>query len=81
MPVVKKQVPPPPQKCDGRLYNVKASNTLFGIAQRFGATVQQILAANPQITVPDIIYVGQLICIPSDAPTLPPNEQFRRTYA
>ncbi len=54
MPVVTRQVAPPPQKCDGQLYAVKASNTLFGIAQRFGVTVQQILAANPQIADPDI---------------------------
>jgi len=70
-----KQVPPPPQTCDGQLYTVRASNTLYGIAQRFGVTVRQILAANPQIADPNIIFVGQLICIPTGTPN--PNDQLR----
>ncbi|KJS64067.1 MAG: peptidoglycan-binding protein [Peptococcaceae bacterium BICA1-7] len=78
-PVIAEQVPRPPQKCDGQFYTVKASNTLFSIAQSFGVTVQQIVAANPQIVDPDIIYVGQEICIPTDAPTPTPapNGQLR----
>lgn len=72
------QVPRPPQECGGQLYTVKASNTLFGIAQSFGVTVQQIVAANPQIVNPNIIFVGQEICIPTGTPTpTPPNGQLR----
>ncbi|MFZ5644241.1 MAG: LysM peptidoglycan-binding domain-containing protein [Bacillota bacterium] len=68
-PVTAGQVPPPPQTCDGQLYTVRASNTLFSIAQRFGVTVRQITAANPQIVNPNIIFVGQVICIPTVTPT------------
>jgi len=75
--VIAGQVPRPPEKCDGQLYTVKASNTLFSIAQRFGVTVQQIVAANPQIVNPNIIFVGQEICIPTGTPTPTPNGQFR----
>ena len=55
-----------------RLYRVKASdNSLTQIAHRFGLTLRQLLDANPQITNPDIIQVGQVITIPqppSDTP-------------
>jgi LysM repeat protein len=74
-----RQVPPPPENCEGQFYTVKASNTLFSIAQKFGVTVQQIAAANPQIVNPNNIFEGQVICIPTGAPTPTPspNGQFR----
>lgn len=67
-PVVAGQVPRPPKKCDGRFYTLQPSDTLFSIARRFGVTVDQILAVNPQIVNPDIVFVGQVICIPAVAP-------------
>ncbi|MEW6697058.1 MAG: LysM peptidoglycan-binding domain-containing protein [Bacillota bacterium] len=70
-----RQIPPPPQQCDGQLYTVEASNTLFTIAQRFRVTVQQIIAANPQIQNPNLIFTGQVICIPTGTPA--PNGQLR----
>ncbi len=54
--------------CPGQIYTVRSGDTLGAIAQRFGVTVQQILAVNPQITNPNVIVVGQQICIP-----LPPT--------
>jgi len=62
-PVTKGQVPPP-ATCDGQLYTVKAGDTLFRISKNFGVTVEEILAANPQIVNRDIIFIGQVICIP-----------------
>lgn len=47
-----------------RLYRIKNGDTLGRIAQRFGVTVGDILAANPQITDPDQIIPGQVITIP-----------------
>jgi murein DD-endopeptidase MepM/ murein hydrolase activator NlpD len=66
------QIPRPPKKCIGQFYTIRASDTLAAIAQRFGVTVQQILAANRQIVNPDIIFVGQVICIPADKPVPTP---------
>jgi LysM repeat protein len=60
----KRRVPRPPVKCDGQLYTVRATDSLFLIARRFGVTVEQILAVNPQIKDPNLIFVGQVICIP-----------------
>lgn len=66
--------PPPTPPCpDGRLYTVQPGDTLFSIAQRFGVSVAEILAANPQIVNPDVLEVGQVICIPRrPAPPPPP---------
>ena len=55
----------PPPYCQGQLYTVKAGDTLYLIGQRFELTVQQILRVNPQIRNPNVIYVGQVICIPT----------------
>ncbi|EHQ90918.1 LysM peptidoglycan-binding domain-containing protein [Desulfosporosinus youngiae] len=48
-----------------QLYTVQAWDTLFLIARRFGVTVQQIRDVNPQIINPNLIYIGQVICIPT----------------
>jgi len=71
--ITTRQIPAPPRSCSGQLYTVKASDTLFGIAQRFGVTVRNITAVNPQIANPDIIFVGQVICIPTAGPTPTPT--------
>lgn len=67
------QLPAPPRECDGQFYTVKASDTLFTIAKKFGVTVRQIVDANPQIENSDIIFVGQVICIPAGRPTPTPT--------
>lgn len=64
----------PPSNCQGQLYTVKAGDTLYLIGQRFGLTIQQIMRVNPQIQNPNVIYLGQVICIPI-APQ--PEDQLR----
>lgn len=49
---------------EGVDYTVKKGDTLTSIAKKYGTTVQAILAANPQITNPNLIKVGQVIRIP-----------------
>jgi len=46
-----------------RPYTVVAGDTLYSIALRYNTTVNKILEYNPQITDPNMIYVGQVICI------------------
>ena len=62
-------VPPPPQTCSGQLYTVQPGNTVFGIARTFSVTVDALLEANPQIANANVIYVGQVICIPVSPPS------------
>ena len=66
--------PPPPAQCPGQYYTVQAGDSLYKIAQRFGTTVDAILRVNPQITDPNRLQVGQIICIPvgPPGPTPPP---------
>ncbi len=45
-------------------YTVQRGDTLGSIALRYGTTINAILAANPQITNPNVIYPGQVLVIP-----------------
>lgn len=75
--IKKWQVPQPPTKCDGHYYRIKTGDTLFGISRKFGVTVNEILAANPQITNQDTIFIGQVICIPPVTPKPMPDCNLR----
>jgi LysM repeat protein len=55
--------PPPPPACN--LYTVKPGDTLSCIALRFGTTVAAIAVRN-NIANPNIIFVGQQLCIPTN---------------
>jgi hypothetical protein len=56
-----------------QVYIVEPGDTLSLIATRFGVTVDEILAANPQIRNPNRIAVGDEITIPEPAQA-PPSE-------
>lgn len=56
-------LPPKPPKGTIQLY-VSVGETLTSIAQRIGVSVQAIIAANPQIEDPNLIFVGQIINVP-----------------
>ena len=45
-------------------HKVKAGETLGAIAKKHGVTTNAILAINPQITDPNLIFIGQIIIIP-----------------
>jgi LysM repeat protein len=70
---------PPP--ASGGTYVVRVGDTLAKIAGRAGTTVSAILAVNPQIYNPNVIYVGQVINMPAGSgspnpnpPTNPPSQ-------
>lgn len=44
-------------------YTVVRGDTLWAIARRHGMTLQQLLALNPGIKNPNLIYVGQKVCV------------------
>jgi spore coat assembly protein SafA len=45
-------------------YTVRSGDTLSGIAQRNGVSFSSLIAANPQISNPNLIYVGQTVHLP-----------------
>lgn len=59
----------------GTTYTVVSGDRLFRIALRFNTTIEAIVAANPFITNPNLIYPGQVLTIPApeDGPGIPPT--------
>ena len=53
-----------------RPYMIKAGDTFYNIAHRFNTTVQALIAANPTVN-PNMLMIGQQICIPTQ-PVTPP---------
>lgn len=57
-------IPPPPATSPGGfVYTVQPGDTLYGIARRFGVSVDALLAANPQIQDPGLVCPGQPIWV------------------
>ena len=56
----------------GSTYVVQPGDTLKIIAARAGITIEGILAANPQITNRNLIYIGQVLTLPANTPPPPP---------
>ena len=48
----------------GTVYTVVSGDTLWGIARRYGVALADLLAANPGIKNPNLIYVGNQVVIP-----------------
>lgn len=67
-------MPMPIPSCGGNFsYRVVSGDTMFEIARRFGVTLDALIAANPQIVDPNLIFPGQEICVPvpSAVPPMP----------
>lgn len=48
-----------------RTHIVRAGESIYSIARTYGISVRDLLAANPQITSPNQLYIGQVINIPA----------------
>lgn len=62
-------VPSDPPPASGQVYTVQKGDTLRKIADRLNTTVDAILKVNPQISNPNLIYVGQAINLPAGLST------------
>jgi len=69
--------PPPPSQCI--YHTVKLGETLGSLAIRYGTTVWAIQQAN-RITNPNLIYAGQVLCIPGSAGKPPAFPQWKGEY-
>ena len=52
-------------------YTVKSGDTLTAIANKYNTSVEAIMAINPDIKNPDLIYKGQIIKIPVESDEVP----------
>lgn len=52
-------------------YTIRPGDTLYVIARNNGTTVEAIMAINPGIN-PNNLQIGQIICVPTMAPPIPP---------
>lgn len=59
----------------GFLYVIRAGDTYYAIARRFGTVVPAIIAANPGVN-PDRLVIGQSICVPAAQPVPCPGGRF-----
>jgi hypothetical protein len=57
--------PTPPPGPTAQVYIIKTGDTLSKVAKRYGLTLEELLAANPDIKNPDKIALGQQIIIPA----------------
>ena len=53
-------------------HTVVQGDNLFRISLRYNTTIAAIVAANPSITNPNLIFVGQVLVIPTGGTTPPP---------
>jgi hypothetical protein len=60
--------PTAPPEPSSEVYLIKAGDTLSKVATAFDLTLEELLAANPQITDPDKIAIGDEIIIPARTP-------------
>ncbi|SET12498.1 LysM peptidoglycan-binding domain-containing protein [Anaerobranca gottschalkii] len=56
---------PVPQGCSGKLHIITKEESLFIIAKKYKVPLNRLIEMNGQIKDPDIIYEGQIICVPT----------------
>ncbi|HEU4320616.1 MAG TPA: LysM peptidoglycan-binding domain-containing protein [Acidimicrobiia bacterium] len=61
-------------------YVVQKGDSMAKIASTFGIPLQTLIAANPQISNPDLIRRGQVIHIPGQIPEIPSSTTAASTY-
>ena len=52
-------------------YKIASDDTLSGIASKYGTTISALMAANPSITNPNLIYAGNTLNIPKTTTPTP----------
>jgi peptidoglycan DL-endopeptidase LytF len=68
---------PIPKPCRGQKYTVQPGDTFYNISRKFGITVSELMAANPNIT-PNMLMAGGVICVPT--PVMRPCPAGAMTY-
>jgi LysM repeat protein len=71
-----------PEICpDGRLYTVKRGESMWKIARSFDIPLSRLIAANPWIPNPELIYPNEQLCVPKGVVPPPPDCEGGLLYA
>ena len=62
-----------PNDNNNSTYIIKAGDTLYNIARSYGIPLNTLISANPQISNPNLIQIGQVINIPNTKPNIEVN--------
>ncbi|NMA91879.1 MAG: SafA/ExsA family spore coat assembly protein [Firmicutes bacterium] len=62
-----------PHGFQGR-YTVQPGDTMYFIAKRYGVSLDALIAANPQIANPNLIFPGDVLCVPGPPVPKPPHK-------
>ncbi|SDM29000.1 LysM peptidoglycan-binding domain-containing protein [Paenibacillus jilunlii] len=58
-----------------KIHMVKSGETLYALSQKYGVPLQKIIEANPQISNPDVLAVGDKVKIPAATVPVPENNE------
>lgn len=58
-----------------KIHIVKQGDTLYAISQKHGVSLQTIIEANPQISNPDVLVIGDKVKIPAGTTPDPDNNE------
>ncbi|UQZ33067.1 hypothetical protein C2I18_05540 [Paenibacillus sp. PK3_47] len=58
-----------------RIHIVKQGDSLYALSQKYGVPLQKIVEANPQISNPDALTVGEKVKIPAAPVAVPDNNE------
>ncbi len=67
-------------KVEPKYYTVVKGDTMGKIARKFGLTLKELIAMNPQIKNPNLIYPGQSICVGQGSTSDSKDELAEGTY-
>ena len=76
---VPRTTPPGPCPPGTFAYTVQPGDSMWSIARKFGVSLDALIAANPQIPNPSLIFPGQIVCVPGSKP--PPGPCPPGTFA
>lgn len=63
--------------CAGlQTYEIKAGDSIYRIARRYGLSVDAILKANDPELDPDKLFIGQIICLPGELEFCPEGQRY-----
>ncbi|MHA6533557.1 LysM peptidoglycan-binding domain-containing protein [Paenibacillus sp. BAC0078] len=58
-----------------KIHIVKQGDSLYALSQKYGVPLQTIIEANPQISNPDVLVIGDKVKIPAGATPVPDNNE------